>query len=179
MTYTDEYSFARAYLSAGEAILWKGKPEKGHIFTQQDLLFIPFSIFWCGFAFFWEISVITSGAPFFFAIFGIPFICIGLYLVFGRFLWTAYIRKRTFYVITNKKIIRAKGNKIDMLEGRTLPPVYVIANRDGSGTIRFGHPHYHYRRGGFGYAGAYPTLFTLENIPDVARVQQIIGTMDR
>lgn len=28
MEYTDEYSFARAYLVPGESILWKGKPGK-------------------------------------------------------------------------------------------------------------------------------------------------------
>ena len=176
MEYTDEYSFARPYLTAGEAVLWKGKPGTGHLFTAQDVFMIPFSIFWCGFAVFWEVSVLTSGAPFFFGIWGIPFICMGLYLVFGRFLWSAYIRKRTAYVITTKKIIRARGNRIDMLDGRNMPPIHVTAFRDGSGTVRFGQPYYHHRRGSFTPNAG---MFTLENIPDVAKVQQLIGTMER
>ena len=176
MEYTDEYSFARPYLTAGEAVLWKGKPGTGHLFTSQDIIMIPFSIFWCGFAVFWEVSVLTSGAPFFFGIWGIPFVCMGLYLVFGRFLWSAYIRRRTAYVITTKKIIRARGNRIDMLDGRNMPPIHVTAFRDGSGTVRFGQPDYHHRRSSLTPNAG---MFTLENIPDVAKVQQLIGAMER
>ena len=178
MDYTDDYSFARPYLSAGEMILWKGKPGKGHLFTSQDLFMIPFSIFWCGFAVFWVVSAIATGAPFFFALWGSPFVCVGLYMLFGRYIWTAYIRKRTAYVITNKKIIRAKGKKIDIMDGRTMPPIYITANRDGSGTIRFGQMYYD-RRGSFNTFGPYHGLFALENIPDVAKVQQLLDAMER
>ena len=178
MEYTDDYSFARPYLSAGEAVLWKGKPGKGNLVTSQDVFMIPVSLFWCGFAVFWETTVISAGAPFFFALFGIPFVAVGLYLVFGRFIWTAYIRKRTAYVITTKKIIRARGNRIDMLDGKTMPSVYVTANRDGSGTIQFGKTDY-YRRGRYNAFDPNTGLFTLENVPDVAKVQRIIETMER
>ena len=179
MEYTDDYSFARPYLSAGEVILWRGKPEKGNLVTSQDVFMIPFSLFWCGFAIFWETSVIAGGAPFFFTLFGIPFVCIGLYLVFGRFIWTAYIRKRTAYVITTKKIIRARGNRIDMLDGKTMPPVYVTAHRDGTGTIQFGRSDYYYHRGRRNTIDPNAGLFSLENVPDVARVQQVIESMER
>lgn len=175
----NEYAFARPYLSAGETMLWWGKPGTGHLIAGQDILMIPFSIVWCAFAIFWEASVVSAGAPLMFSLFGIPFVCVGLYMVFGRFLWTAWIRKRTYYVITNKKIIRARGNRIDMLEGRNMPPVHVTAFRDGSGTIRIGYPHY-VRRNGFhnsAYAAVQP--FVLDNVPDVARVQQVIAAMER
>lgn len=178
MEYTEDFTFARPYISPGETILWRGKPGRGNLFTSQDVFMIPFSIFWCGFAFFWEITAISGGAPFLFALFGAPFICVGLYLVFGRFLWTAYIRKRTAYVITNRKIIRARGNKIDMLDGKTMPPVYVTATRDGSGTIQFGQPNY-YRRRRWDAFDQNAGLFSLENVPDVARVQQMIESMER
>lgn len=178
MEYTDNYDFARPYINSGEFILWRGKPEKGHIFTSQDIFLIPFSIFWCGFAIFWEFSAITGGAPFFFCLFGVPFVAVGLYLVFGRFIWTAYIRKRTAYVITTKKIIRLIGKKVDMLDGKTMPSVHVTANRDGSGTIRFGQPNYTHQRSSLSF-DASAGVFALENVPNVARVQQIIETMER
>lgn len=178
--YQDEYSFARPYVTAGEAVLWKGKPGPGHLFTGQDVFMIPFSIFWCGFAFFWEITAITSGAPFFFCLFGLPFICVGLYITVGRFFHTAWRRKRTAYVITTKRIIRARGNRIDLLDGRNLPPMRVTAFRDGNGTITFGDLGvYRYRGGRSIHSDSDGELFSLENIPDVARVQQLIDRMER
>ena len=176
MEYTDEYSFARSYLTPGEAILWKGKPGPGHLLTQQDAFMIPFSILWCGFAFFWEFSAITSGAPFFFCLFGIPFVCVGLYITVGRFFWTAYIRKRTAYVITTTKIIRKRGNRVDMLDGRTMPSAHITTFRDGSGTIEFGQRIYRQNCARAAYSTG--ELFRLENIPDVARVHQILTRMD-
>ena len=175
---TDEYAFARPYIAPGEAVLWRGKPGKGHLVTAQDAIMIPFSIFWCGGVFFWEYLAISEGAPLFFCLFGVPFLCVGLYMVFGRFFHTAWRRKRMAYVITTKRIIRARGERIDMLSSASLPPMHVTAFRDGSGTIRFGETVYYRgrRRSGYEYDSA---MFELENIPDVARVQQLIDRMER
>lgn len=179
--YGDDFNFCRPYLVNGEYILWKGKPEKKNIFTSADVFMIPFSILWCGFALFWEITAIMSDAPFFFAIFGIPFIIVGLYLVFGRFIHAAYKRKRTAYVITNKKIIRRQGKKIDMLDGKTMPPMYVDIHKDGNGTIRFGQDvvyHNGWNRTSVNRVG-YGSAFMIENIPDVVQVQEIINGMEK
>lgn len=177
--YHEDFGFARPYLSAGEAVLWKGRPGKGHLFTGQDVFMIPFSILWCGGVCFWEYLAISEGAPLFFCLFGVPFVCVGLYITLGRFFHTAWRRKRTAYVITTKRIIRAQGNRIDMLDGKNLPPMHVTAFRDGSGTIRFGQMgYYSTRRRGMSYDDG-AEAFTLENIPDVARVQQLIDRMER
>ena len=177
MEYTDEYSFARPYLGPGESILWKGKPGKGHLLTAQDAFLIPFSIFWCGFAIFWEGSVLLTDGPFIMKLWGIPFVLVGLYITVGRFIHTLIRRRRTAYVVTNKKIIRAQGNKIDMLEGRNMPSVHVTAFRDGSGTLRFGQANYY--RGSRNSFDPNQGLFVLENVPDVARVQQLVGMIER
>ena len=71
-------------------------------FTPADAFLIPFSIFWCGFAIFWEAGVASSGASLF-VVWGIPFIAVGLYLVFGRFIYKHYRKKRTTYWITNAR----------------------------------------------------------------------------
>ena len=173
----DEFAFARPYLAPGEAILWRDKPEKGHLFSGRDFFLIPFGIFYCGFAIFWTVSALTV-APLPFAMFGVPFICVGLYITIGRSIHTASVRKRTVYVITNQKILRRRGNKIDMLDAKTMPAIHVTARTDGTGTIQFGQPTYYHRRG-CGYNGWSPNdgIFTLENIPDVARVQQILHSI--
>ena len=172
MEYSDDYSFSRSYLTPGETILWKGRPQRGHLLTSQDVLMIPFSLFWCSFAFFWTFSALKSGAPFPFALFGLPFIAVGLYMVFGRYIHTAWQRKRTFYVMTNLKIIRKRGKRIDMLDCATIPPMQIHAFKDGSGTITFGmlYGDVHYGR-----RSGRPT-FTMENIPDVARVHALLMT---
>lgn len=175
---TSDFDFARSLLTPGEIIRWRGKPEKGNLFTGQDFFLIPFSIFWCGFAIFWEITAITGGAPFFFALFGVPFVLVGLYLVFGRFLYAAWIRKRTFYVITSKKIIRKRGNRIDTIDGRNLPMMNMVIHKNGNGTIRFGDPRTYYYRGHNGWDYNHG-LFTLENIPDPTRVNELIASMEK
>ena len=174
--YHDDFSFSRPFIQPGETILWKGKPGKGHLFNRQDILMIPFSIFWCGFAIFWESTVLTIDAPFFFKLWGIPFVCVGLYMVCGRFIWKAYMRPRTAYVITNKKIIRARGNRIDMLDGHNMAPIHVEVNRDGSGTIHIGNLS-EYARRYHGNRNAYS--FILDNVADVAKAQNAISMMER
>ena len=56
-------------------------------------------------------------------VWGLPFIGIGLYLLFGRFLQTLYLRDKTFYIITNKKLIIRSGNKVRIYRAEDLPPM--------------------------------------------------------
>ena len=173
MEYTD-YGFVTPMLSAGEQILWKGTPGKGHLFLPSDIFMIPFSIFWCGFAFFWEFGVISSGNPVF-AFFGLPMIAVGFYITIGRFIWKVYIRKRTVYVITNKKIIRKQGTRLDTLEKSGILSTDVQLYADGNGTIIFNSNHYYSsRRHGYNR----PTPFILDNVPQVADVQRALASME-
>ncbi|MBQ8914772.1 MAG: hypothetical protein IJ046_01175 [Clostridia bacterium] len=174
----DEFDFCKRMLTQGEYVIWKGKPEKGRLFSRNDIVMIPFSLVWCGFAVFWFVSALSMGAPIPFAMFGIPFICVGLYLVFGRFIHTAHRRKKTLYVITNKKIIRNYGGRIDMLEIASLPPMRVEAFGDGCGNIYFGEVIYTgYTTSRRRRATSTEHVFALENIPDVVRVQDMIASI--
>ncbi|WP_343730635.1 hypothetical protein [Duganella sp.] len=92
-------------LSPHEQLQWWGRPRQGLVLRRADSLAIPFSLLWCGFAIFGEYSALhASGAPGFFALWGIPFICIGLYMVFVRFLADARQRSNTYYAVSNKRI---------------------------------------------------------------------------
>ncbi len=132
-------------LDKGERLLWSGQPRRGIRLRAQDAFIIPFSILWCGFAIFWETTAILGGAPLFFALWGIPFVCVGLYFVFGRFIADARSRARTFYGVTDERIIIVSGvfsRQIKSLQLRTLTDVSLTERGDGSGTITFGPTHF-------------------------------------
>jgi hypothetical protein len=132
------------YLDRDEHLLWSGQPRHGLRFRPQDALLIPFSLLWAGFAVFWEVTAIVSGAPFFFMLWGIPFVLIGCYIVFGRFFVDAHNRARTFYGVTNERILIVSGTftqRVTSLQLRTLTDVSMSQRGDGSGTINFGPTH--------------------------------------
>lgn len=169
-----DISFANAYMGPGEYVQWRGCPQKGNLVTGQDAFMIPFSILWCGFAIFWTILASRAGV---FALFGLPFVAVGLYLVFGRFIWTALRRKRTVYVITNQKIIRNRMGRIDMLNRDSNLPVQLRLYKNGCGTITIGMmpADWHYGGGRVSWTDSSSRAFTLENIEEPARVQRILS----
>jgi hypothetical protein len=90
-------------LRPDERLLWCGHPDPGVWFTPADAFMIPFSLLWTGFAIFWEAGVVTEGGPGFSAVWGVPFVALGIYLVFGRFIYKHYRKKRTSYWITTER----------------------------------------------------------------------------
>jgi hypothetical protein len=142
-------------LLEGETILWSGAPGTGLRLLPRDAVLIPFSLLWCGFAIFWEYSVFNARhAPVFFRLWGIPFILAGLYAVFGRFLLDAWLRGRTFYALTDQRVLivrPAPFGRFTALNVRQLPTMSFNEAADGSGTIRFGEAFSAFgRNNGFG-----------------------------
>ena len=131
----------RKELASGEEIRWTGGPKQGLLLTTGDAVMIPFSLLWGGFAIFWEVMAITMGAPFFFALFGLPFVAIGLYLIFGRFFHDAWTRKKTLYAVTNQRVIIYKGGKTSSIQSiflNDLNGISLVKKSDGTGSIFFG-----------------------------------------
>ncbi len=128
-------------LDSDEHLLWSGQPKRGLRLQAQDVFVIPFSLMWCGFAIFWESSVLQTKAPFFFKLWGIPFVLAGLYMVFGRFFVDAWMRGRTHYGVTSERVIIVSGlftQQIKSLQLRTLSDVSLIERKGGCGTITLG-----------------------------------------
>src|SRR5258708_21792082 len=97
-------------LQPDEQLLWYGRPQQGIRFAPQDVFQLPFSLLWGGFAIFWETKVLSlRGAPWFFAIWGIPFVGMGLYLIAGRFFVDRARRACTYYGLTSRRAILVKA----------------------------------------------------------------------
>ena len=168
-------------LGPGERLLWSGQPRSGIQLRGQDAYLIPFSLMWGGFAIFWEYMALTQGskAPgpvgIVFPLFGVPFVCVGLYLIFGRFFADARSRSRTFYGVTSERIIIISGLfslQTKSLQLRTLTDVSLTQRADGSGTITFGPTHImngHFPAGLWPGTGRYapPAFDLIERAKDV------------
>ena len=126
----------------GEKIIWCGRPGQGVVFSSRDGILIPFSFMWGGFAVFWEQRSLSSPqSPLMMKVWGIPFVLIGLYLMFGRFFVDAYVRRRMHYAVTNRRILilreRPFATFITVHLDR-LPDLKLTEGKHGRGTIYFG-----------------------------------------
>ena len=129
-------------LLPGERIIWSGPPGQGFILTQRDILLIPFSLLWCGFAVFWEASVLNGrGSSGFFIIWGAMFVCIGLYFVAGRFIVDAWVRRGMSYAVTDRRVLIVRSapfSKFMAVSLAQIPDADINEHSNGRGTIRFG-----------------------------------------
>lgn len=133
-------------LLSGESLLWAGRPNPTVMFHSEDWALIPFSLFWVVFTTFWEAAALgylgdnAKGTPTtFMGLWGIPFILIGQYLLWGRFAYDGWLKRRTYYGVTQRRILivqegwnrKTSFNYIDVL-----PTI----QRDGAavGTLWFG-----------------------------------------
>jgi hypothetical protein len=141
----------RNELNQEETLLWSGQPRQGIVFRAYDIFLIPFSLMWGGFAIFWEFTAIFgiphSKAPtpviILFPLWGIPFVLVGLYLIFGRFIVDAKRRMKTYYGLTSQRIIIVSGifsRKVKSMNLRTLTDISLDEKSNGTGTITFGPP---------------------------------------
>lgn len=177
--------FIRQHMDSEENLLWSGQPRQGILFRPQDLYLIPFSLMWGGFAILWEIMALKAASQtpgptaLIFPLFGLPFVAVGLYVIFGRFFVDARARANTFYGVTSERVIICSGQlsqKIKSLHLPTLSDITLSERSDGSGTVTLGPSHYlmaWFPAGAWPGAGRYaPPSF--EMIPDAKRVYDII-----
>jgi hypothetical protein len=167
-------------LSSTEKLLWAGRPRQGLLLRRADLFGIPFSLVWGGFAFFWMYMVLTKGAPLFAVLWGIPFVLMGLYMIFGRFLVDARQRANTYYGVTNERIIIVSGShgqEVISLPVQTLTNLTLVEGRDRSGTILFNpEPPFGLWLEGWHWPGM-PTIHRFELIDEVKTVYELIRSV--
>jgi hypothetical protein len=154
-------------LTSGEKLLWSGQPRAGLLFRRSDALMIPFSLLWGGFAVFWEYNVIRHGAPFFFMLWGVPFLMMAGYITVGRFFVDAWQRARTYYGLTNQRILIVRGSSqnVKSLALSGLTDLSLEEGTDRAGTItlgpQIGVPHWFAASGWPGMSKQLPPTFEL------------------
>ena len=170
-----EYSFADMHIGHEDRVLWKGRPEKGVTLTSRELSTIPFGLVFAAFAIFWIVVVLSTGAPPMIALFGAPFVIIGLYLAGGRLIVNEFMKKNTAYVITNKAIIRKRGSRVDIWYGRDLSNMQVYSHKNGTTSFIFTTVHVHPGA----RHGTTTRYFGIENVRDARDVSEAIKQIER
>lgn len=175
----------RPYLLTGERVLWSGQPKQGFAFSGRDAFLIPFSLLWGGFAIFWNAMVwlipdTGNGNPdWFFRLWGLPFLVIGLYLIFGRFIHDSSIRRRLSYAVTDQRVLvlrSGRSPKFTSLDLHRLPRLELSEHRDGTGTISFdaGYPFLSSGRGSGYWVPALGSATQFFRIADPRKVYELI-----
>jgi hypothetical protein len=174
-------------LISGETIEWAGQPNAGVIFHKQDLYLVPFSLLWGGFAIFWEALVSGfwgsgkhSGGPnLFMMLWGVPFVLAGQYLIWGRFVYAAWKRKRTHYAVTNRRVLVIQNGWHRQMAAAyidALPNLSKESGSRGAGTLRFAQaqPTLSGRQGWGAWdgmsVGSTPTFVDVDDVDSVYRL---------
>ena len=168
----------RGFLHDSEQVLWIGKPSRSAKAPTSPFT-VLFALFWLGFAIFWTVSATTVGGPF--GLFGIPFLCIGVYFVYSV---TAGQKKRynnTIYAVTDKRAVivyhGARGSTCNDYYFNNLKGVSLSHVSGSIGTICFEQEYDGYYYGGsrryrgrpVGYE--YKTSFIMiDNVHEVYRI---------
>jgi hypothetical protein len=116
-----------------------GNPDPKKHFTPSDKYVIPFSLAFFAFAVFWVVGASAAGGAF--GLFGIPFLAVALYNVFGRFIYKANRKRRTIYAVTNRRVLEIvrsrRGESVHATYLRSIPNISTSADSDGHGSIEF------------------------------------------
>ncbi|MFG1345683.1 hypothetical protein V5F59_12380 [Xanthobacter autotrophicus DSM 431] len=127
-------------LLPGERLLWAGRPRRGLMFVGSDVPVTLFFLAWTGIPLAGVVSEGLGKGHWAFSIFALPFLAVGFYMLFLRYLHDAWLRARTFYAVTDRRLLiwregpwssfrsydRAGLNEMELLEN------------GARGTIRFG-----------------------------------------
>ena len=170
-------------LDRGERVLWSGQPRQGPMLHGTDAFAIPFALLWTSVPLFGGLAALRGPKGNSFALVPIlPFVLIGLYLLIGRFFVDAAQRRRTFYAVTNERVLIVSGlfsRNVQSLSLRTLDQVNVSSRASGRGTIMFGRNTYgSFTLSGWPGMGKYlPPMF--DTIAEAAEVAKLIRDAQR
>jgi hypothetical protein len=131
------------WLRSDERVLWSGRPVQGIMFVPTDLLLVPFSLVWAGFALIpfaaggTPAKPPTTGLPF--TLVSLVFVAVAAFVTVGRFLVDAWLRANTLYAVTDKRIMIVRGWPFGSAKGIPLKEFggYEVTSKKGRpGTLK-------------------------------------------
>lgn len=166
------------HLAPDEEILWVGRPETSLNLTRSSAArLVPVVAFMV----LWEVIAVSSGAPFFFWLWGVAVVGFVAYTRIGRFVLRA---RRTIYAVTTRRIVRivrrSSGEDTDSTLLRGIPSISVTQDRNGRGTVTFGdRPAVQSAFRGIGMSNSLsPTEpISFLNIAEPTAVARLIGSL--
>lgn len=139
-----------AHLQPGERVLWQGAPGHRPFWTNENapmLLMLPLCAAVCGLIGFAVQNIVSAGVrvplPILLAAAALVLPVAGWLVWLGLLQWVTpwLLLRRTAYVITDKRILRLRGRRIDALDLLHEPEITLRPERDGHGSLLFGrHP---------------------------------------
>ena len=174
------FNEARSFLHDSEQVLWIGKPCQ----SAKAPVSVPtliFSLFWLAFAIFWTVTATAAAGGF--GLFGIPFLCIGIYLVYSVTVGQKHKYANTVYVVTDKRAMIVyhgnRGSTCNDYYFKNLQCVSLANVKDNVGTICFQQSYdsydgYYYGRGRYrgrpiGYEHK-TSFIMIDNVHEVYRI---------
>lgn len=135
----------RRYLNPGETIVWAGQPSPGRA-MRSALPVLLFAIPWTAFSVFWTamaggmawLSGDGPSAEGMFALFGLPFILVGIGMLLSPY-WAWRRAQKTMYLVTNQRAIVGTSARDGFTIAGYLPDeladLTLTVRKDGSGSI--------------------------------------------
>jgi hypothetical protein len=174
----------KQYLETDEVLIWAGQPKKGIVFEIADIFKTIFILAFFAFTYF-AIKLLADISLLIAIPIGIIFFSGGILLGFRRFIIDAELRKKTFYGLTNKRIIinsNIAHKKIQSVYFNSKPKIEFLPNLDDTSTIDVGIKEpTGSTRGGFKWmpnVKGYTYLYRLSDGEVVHRkIREILGTL--
>jgi hypothetical protein len=123
--------------SGDHKLLWADMPKQGLLFTTQDFFLLPFSMFGCGFGYFFITMLDFMTVPIFVVWIGWVILLLSIYFFLIRFVIDSSVRAKTVYAFGTENYYILVGEKLTIGKIPEAKKIKCDANVDKSGSIWF------------------------------------------
>ena len=128
-------------MASTERLMWSGRPPTGLRVRRSDIPTVIFGLTWTGFAVYWTWNIWQEEAQLIPTIVGGLMVMIGLYQFIGRFFLDAYARARTWYGVSDSRVVivtEVPARNVHAVPLASLPDVTLETEGIDGGLIGFG-----------------------------------------